>query len=185
MTVWNTGVYPLNPMAEDALPTLRLPDGESPRHRTTTVWRDGPPHHTGRTRRRIGWLLGRVALVLLMAAAIGVIVWQRNTPELAVTQVTVSARPTELRCDGSATVVAVVTTNGAAGSIRYRWVRSDGTDSGELRQTVRAGQEHVSLPMRWTFHGRGTDKARVVVDILTPTAHTASASFTYRCSEGL
>ncbi|MGW3151690.1 hypothetical protein ACWDG1_45240 [Streptomyces sp. NPDC001177] len=180
-TVWNTGVYPLNPVTEDAMQTLRLPDEEPSHHRGTAVWRDGPPHHTGRTPRRTGRPLVWVALVLLVAAAIGVILWQRNTPELAVTQVTVSARPTELRCDGSATVVAVATTNGAAGSIRYRWVRNDGTDSGELRQTVRAGQERLSLPMRWTFHGRGTHKARVVVDILTPTAHTASASFTYRC----
>lgn len=180
VTVWNTGVYRVSPAAEDALPTLRLPEGELPLDRTTTVWRDGPPHHRG-SRRSTGRLLRRTALVLLTVAAVGVILWQRETPELAVTQVMVSARPTELRCDRSATVVAVVTTNGAAGSIRYRWVRSDGTDSGELRQTVGAGQREVRLSMYWTFHGRGTRKASAVVDILTPTAHTASTAFTYRC----
>ncbi|MFK4149315.1 hypothetical protein [Streptomyces sp. NPDC004065] len=182
VTVWNTGVHPMGPMPEQATPTLRLPEQEAFDDRTSTVWRHGPRQGAGRFRRRTGRLPRWTALVLLIAAVAGVILWQRDTPDLAVTQVTVSVRPAELPCDRTAAVVAVVTTNGAAGTIRYRWVRSDGTDSGSLRQNVRAGQEEVRLPMKWTFHGRGTHKARAVVDILTPTAHTASASFTYRCA---
>lgn len=181
VTVWNTGVFPTSRVADDPLSTLHLPKVEFAHDRTTTVWRGGLPLHTERSQRRTGRLLSWMALVLLMAAAVGVILWQRDEPGLAVTEVTVRARPTELQCDRSATVVAVVTTNGSAGSIRYRWVRSDGTDSGELRQIVRAGQGEVRLSMYWTFHGRGTQRARAVVDVLTPTAHTASASLTYRC----
>ncbi|MFD7614980.1 hypothetical protein [Streptomyces sp. NPDC059828] len=179
--MWTTGVYPVGPAPDQVLPTLPLPESGLPPDRTTTVWRDGslkrPRRPQRRTRRWLGW----TALGLLLTAVAGVILWQRDTAELAITQVTVSARPTELGCDRAATVVAVITTNGAAGTIRYQWIRSDGTTSGELRQTVRDGQGEVTLPMHWTFHGKGTREARAVVGILTPTAHTASTSFTYRC----
>ncbi|MEU2158319.1 hypothetical protein ABZ532_25470 [Streptomyces sp. NPDC019396] len=180
-TVWNTGVYPVGPAPDHVLPTLPLPESELPPDRTTAVWRDGPIQRPRRPRRHTWRWPGWAALGLLLTAVAGVILWQRDTRELAITQVTVSAQPTELGCDRAATVVAVITTNGAAGTIRYQWIRSDGTTSGELRQTVRDGQGEVTLPMYWTFHGRGTREARAVVGVLTPTAHTASASFTYRC----
>ena len=102
--------------------------------------------------------------------------WRFVEPE-----VTVRAEPAELGCDGTAEVVATARTNGAPGVIRYRWLRSDGTVSGELTQSVSARQQEARLVLRWTFNGRGTQRAGAVVDILSPTPHTASAGFTYRC----
>ena len=37
----------------------------------------------------------------------------------------------------------------------YRWLRSDGQDSGELTETARRGERTVTVHLRWTVRGSG------------------------------
>ncbi|MEV4335098.1 hypothetical protein AB0K02_32100 [Streptomyces sp. NPDC049597] len=185
-TLWKTGLYPLSPPgAREQAPTVRLTDEEQASGTVvTTVWRGGPPAIPPRRRRRRARIRKRLLPVLLAAAVCAVLLSLRVPPERAatkVTEVTVRAEPAEVGCNGTAEVVAKARTNGAPGMIRYRWLRSDGTVSGELTQSVSAHQKEARLVLRWTFNGRGTQRASAVVDILSPTPHTASAAFTYRC----
>jgi hypothetical protein len=137
----------------------------------------GPP---GGGRRRAG--LRRYAL----AAAVLVVVlvflaWQRLGPDLAVRDVSVATESGAPGCDGTARVVAAVRTNGAGGTIDYRWLRSDGTRSGLLHEKVPAGRKQTRLRLLWTFHGQGTYRARAELRIVSPGARTAATSFTYVC----
>ncbi|MFJ9968331.1 hypothetical protein [Streptomyces avermitilis] len=192
VTVWRTGVYPVNPQpssAEAVTEVLPPVPGEPHGSRTTMVWRGEPVspassrrsrHRASRRARRVP--RGTVPVLLAVVLAAALMVWHsRPSAELAVTRVTVTARPAELGCGGTAEVMAVVSTNGAAGSLRYRWLRSDGTDSGELRERVPAGRRKVRLSMLWHFHGTGTHQAHTVIDILGSRPRSAATTFTYRC----
>ncbi|MBD0839481.1 MULTISPECIES: hypothetical protein [unclassified Streptomyces] len=119
------------------------------------------------------------ALVLLCVLAF--LAWQRLGPSVEVDAVTVTSRPAVLGCDGTADVVGVVRTNGRPGRLTYRWVRSDGTASGVLREEVVRGQKHARLHLLWTFEGPGQRTARAELQILSPTREAASARFTYAC----
>ncbi|MEV4919423.1 hypothetical protein AB0K47_21735 [Streptomyces tirandamycinicus] len=184
VTVWNTAVHVLNPLTTGD-PTMRLPDHDPAQDRLRAAWHGGgPARSTARSRRQARRCARWPVPAVLAVAAVAVLLWPRPSPELAVTGVTASVGAAEVPCGGSAMVVATVTTNGGTGTIRYRWIRSDGTDSGVLEQPVPPGREKVGLPLAWTFHGRGVHQARAVVDVLAPTSHTASVSFTYRCDGG-
>ncbi|MGW0697897.1 hypothetical protein ACWD0A_00825 [Streptomyces sp. NPDC002867] len=184
-TLWKTGLYPLSPPgAGGEAPTVLLTDEEEAGGAVTAVWRGGPQVIPPRRRRKGARIRRWVLPVLLAAAVTAVFLALRVLPEQAatkVTEVTVRVEPTEVGCNGTAEVVATARTNGAPGMIRYRWLRSDGTVSGELTQSVSAHQKEARLVLRWTFNGRGTQRAGAVVDILSPTPHTAKAAFTYRC----
>ncbi|MCZ4608225.1 hypothetical protein O3S80_31625 [Streptomyces sp. Lzd4kr] len=120
-------------------------------------------------------------MTVLVAAAAGAIHWQRSARDLTVTGVTVRTSHAKISCGAGVNVVADVSTNGESGVIRYRWIRSDGTTSAALRQSVRSEQRKVELPMTWTFSGRGTQRASAVIDILSPDSLTATTTFTYDC----
>lgn len=189
VTSWPTRVYPAKmPSTPAEAVTEALPPVQEkpPGSRTTMVWRGEPmgPPSSRRPRHRASRRVSRGTMpaLLAMVFAVALIVWHaRSSAELAVTRVTVTARPAELGCDGTADVVAVVSTNGAAGSLRYRWLRSDGTDSGEMRERVRAGRREVKLPMLWHFHGPGTHQAHTVIDLLGSRPRSATTTFTYHC----
>ncbi|MFC9842409.1 hypothetical protein ACFWFF_11455 [Streptomyces sp. NPDC060223] len=108
--------------------------------------------------------------------------WQHLSAPLSVTQVHVHTDRVRVGCEQTALVTALVRSEGGAGTIRYRWLRSDGNVSGVLRQSVADGEEQTVLPLRWTFHGHGTYDAVAVVEILSPTVYTSSVALTYRCS---
>ncbi|MFK4600370.1 hypothetical protein [Streptomyces pristinaespiralis] len=78
-------------------------------------------------------------------------------------------------------MVGLVRTDGRPGTLTYRWVRSDGTDSGLLRERVVRGQKQARLHLLWTFEGRGEYRAGAELRILSPSRHSAAARFTYRC----
>ncbi|MER7755403.1 hypothetical protein [Kitasatospora sp. NPDC097643] len=104
-------------------------------------------------------------------------------PPLALTGVAVTAEPaTGPTCGGTAAITASVATNGRAGTIRYHWLRSDGTSSGELSQPVQSGEDHVRLVLRWTFDGQGSMTATATVEILAPQRLSALTTFTYTCT---
>ena len=68
------------------------------------------------------------------------------------------------------------------GTLSYRWIRSDGTSSGVLREVVVRGQEQARLHLRWTFQGNGHRTARAELRILSPTRRTVTTQVTYDCS---
>ncbi|MEU6805203.1 hypothetical protein [Streptomyces neyagawaensis] len=119
------------------------------------------------------------AFVLLCVIAF--LAWQRLGPSVEVRTVAVKARPAALGCDETVDIVGLVTTDGRPGTLTYRWTRSDGTESGVLREVMVRGQTRARLHLLWTFEGKGRRTARVDLHILTPTDHKATKSFTYAC----
>ncbi|MEU0373704.1 hypothetical protein ABZ070_26270 [Streptomyces sp. NPDC006283] len=139
-----------------------------------------PPAGTDGGRRRRG--LRRYALAAaVLAAVLGFLAWQRYGPAVAVREVRVTTSPAGPGCDGTADVVGVVRTDGRPGTLTYYWVRSDGTSSGPLRERVARGQKQARLHLLWTFHGRGEYRAGAELWVTSPSRHTASAHFMYRC----
>ncbi|MFD7903601.1 hypothetical protein ACFV4G_15300 [Kitasatospora sp. NPDC059747] len=136
---------------------------------------DRQPKRPRRVRR---WLVP----VAVLLAVLALLFWRFHTTALAVTSVGVTTDPAGPGCGGTAVVTASVETNGGAGSIRYRWQRSDGTTSDELVQDVRSGTRHTDLVLRWTFDGQGSLQATATLQILSPGTRTATAAFPYHCS---
>ncbi|MFJ8078996.1 hypothetical protein ACIQ6Y_00005 [Streptomyces sp. NPDC096205] len=120
------------------------------------------------------------ALVLLCVLAF--LAWQRLGSSVEVRSVSVAARPAVLGCDTTSDIVARVTTDGSPGTLTYRWIRSDGTASGVLRETLARGQREARLHLRWTFEGEGHLTGQADLRLLTPTTHTVTAQVTYDCS---
>lgn len=117
----------------------------------------------------------------VLVAVLAFLAWQRYGPGLAVRDVTVRTSADGPGCDGTADVVGVVRTNGRPGTLTYRWVRSDGTTSGELKEKLTRGQKQARLHLLWTFHGKGRYQAAAELRITAPSAHSASARFVYTC----
>ncbi|MEV6651838.1 hypothetical protein [Streptomyces sp. NPDC051219] len=190
--------YPRHDAAPDAAPdrvegsVLRFGPGVTAvahhrhgRDSTATVWHGTLPGRTplppraGR-QRSAGLRRYSLAAVVLLAA-LAFLAWQRYGPTMAVRGVTVQTPPQSPSCDGTADITAVVKTDGRPGTLAYRWQRSDGTTSGELREGVSRGQREARLHLLWTFHGRGDYRARAELQITSPTRHTAATGFTYSC----
>ncbi|MFF8017911.1 hypothetical protein [Streptomyces sp. NPDC007929] len=119
--------------------------------------------------------------VLVVLCVLALLAWQRLGQPLRVGTITVTARPTALGCDGTAHIVALVTTNGRPGTLSYRWVRSDGTASDVLEEVTVRGQKRARLHLRWTFQGPGHHTARAELRLLSGTERTAATRFTYTC----
>ncbi|MGW6707401.1 hypothetical protein ACWGDE_21265 [Streptomyces sp. NPDC054956] len=131
-------------------------------------------------RRRSEWRRYTLAAVILLAV-LAYLCWQRYGPALEVREVAVTAGSEGPGCDATADVVAVVRTNGRAGTITYRWLRSDGTRSEQLTERVPSGRDEARLHLLWTFQGAGTYPAKAELQLISPTQQTAAAEFTYRC----
>ncbi|MGW6642282.1 hypothetical protein [Streptomyces iakyrus] len=130
---------------------------------------------------RVRWLRRHALPALVLVCVLAFLAWQRLGPPLRVNAVTVTARPTALDCDGTADLVGLVTTNGRPGTLSYRWIRSDGTASGVLKEELVRGQRQARLHLRWTFEGPGHRTARAELRILSGTARTATTGFAYDC----
>ncbi|MFJ4672656.1 prolipoprotein diacylglyceryl transferase [Kitasatospora purpeofusca] len=143
------------------------------------VWHGAAVSGTEPPRRRRAW---RWLLPLVLLAVLALLFWRFSTPALAVTGVGVSTDPAGPGCDSVAVVKAAVETNGGAGTLRYRWLRSDGTTSGEIDQEIGSGAHRTELVLRWSFEGRGTLAATATLEILAPGSRTAAVSFPYHCA---
>ncbi|MFD9220637.1 hypothetical protein ACFWDI_11645 [Streptomyces sp. NPDC060064] len=133
-----------------------------------------------RERRRGG--LRRYALAAtVLLAVLAFLAWQRYGPGLAVRDVAVQTAAEGPGCEGTADVVGVLETNGRPGTVTYRWVRSDGTESGLLREKMTRGQKQAHLHLLWTFRGRGEYRAGAELRIISPSRHTVAVQFRYRC----
>ncbi|MFJ4777759.1 hypothetical protein [Streptomyces sp. NPDC088762] len=128
-----------------------------------------------------GWRRYTLAAVVLLAV-LAYLGWQRFGPGVEVREVAVTTDPQGPACDAAADVVAVVRTDGRPGTLRYRWLRNDGTRSEELTERVPRGQREARLHLLWTFQGAGTYPAKAELELLSPARRTAAVEFTYRCS---
>jgi hypothetical protein len=147
------------------------------RQRTHLTLPAVPPPPAPRGRR-----LRRHALpALVLVCVLAFLAWQRLGPPLRVNTVTVTARPAALGCGGTADLVGLVTTNGRPGTLSYRWIRSDGTASGVLKEELVRGQRQARLHLRWTFEGPAHRTARAELRILSGTGRTATTGFAYDC----
>ncbi|MDQ0828427.1 hypothetical protein QF032_000271 [Streptomyces achromogenes] len=118
---------------------------------------------------------------LVLIGVIALLAWQRLGPSLEAGAVQVVARPAVVGCDDTADVVGLVATNGRPGTLSYRWVRSDGTASGVLREVVAGGQRQARLHLLWTFQGRSHYAARAELHLLSPVDRTVVTDLTYDC----
>ncbi|WP_441248536.1 hypothetical protein [Kitasatospora sp. McL0602] len=128
-------------------------------------------------RRRLGWLLP----LLVLLAVLGYLAWQSSAQALSVTAVSVRTDSAGPACNGTATVIGTLRTEGRAGTVSYRWRRSDGTVSADLAQPVPNGSHQTDVVLRWTFEGKGAMAATATLEVFSPDSRTASASFTYSC----
>ena len=143
---------------------------------TAAAWHGVPPRKPRRALLR-GWLLP----LLVLAVVIALLLWRQSGGRLSVSGVTAAAGTPSIGCDSTQTVTATLRTNGAAGTIVYRWVRSDGTVSDALRQTVGNGTKQVDVVLRWAFSGHGSMHALATIDVESPGTASAVASFAYNC----
>ena len=143
---------------------------------TAAAWHGIPPKKPRRALLR-GWLLP----LLVLVGVIILLLWQRIGGPLSVTGASASAGTPSIGCDSTEIVTATLHTNGDAGTIVYRWVRSDGTVSDELRQTVSKGTNQIHVVLRWAFTGHGSMHALATIDVESPGAASAVASFDYVC----
>jgi hypothetical protein len=93
----------------------------------------------------------------------------------------VSSSSSTVACGGTARLTGAFTTNGGAGDITYRWVRSDGTTSEQLHQAVGNGTKRVTVTLDWNFEGHGSLDATATLRVLSPGGASGAASFTYVC----
>ncbi|OXY89966.1 hypothetical protein BEK98_35870 [Streptomyces diastatochromogenes] len=149
-------------------------------HALRARWREVPvPAAQPPRRRRRGWLISTAVV-----ATAAVLLWLllRPTPAPAVVAVQVQAPAGTLHCGQTADLVGVVTTDGQAGPVTYRWLRGDGQDSGELVRTAHKGERRLRVHLRWTVRGpgrfRGTARLRIAHQ---RTPMEAKAGFTYVC----
>lgn len=137
------------------------------------------PPEPGRRKRRRGRL---VLPLLLLLAVLAWFAWDRYGRPVQVTGLSVrtdSARGPA--CDGTAVITGTVRTDGGSGTFRYRWRRSDGSDSGVLTQPVASGRQSTDVVLRWTFQGHGSMQASATLEIVGQGGGTASVEFPYTC----
>ncbi|WP_066363412.1 hypothetical protein [Herbidospora mongoliensis] len=156
------------------------------------IWRQGAatqhadptakPRRKPKPKRRTAWFSSLLICALLAAF----ILYLRMAPpaEMAVSKVSVSAPKKTQGCDAKTRIMAVVTTNGEAGTFKYVWDQSDGKKT-EGSQRVESGTTSVDLPLIWQVSGPGRFKGTATLRVLDHTPEgkpiTDKASFSYKC----
>ncbi|MEV5408710.1 hypothetical protein AB0K60_07715 [Thermopolyspora sp. NPDC052614] len=125
-----------------------------------------------------------LALILTGAVLAWLLIPRGGLTPLAVTKVDVRG-PKTLTCDKTARIIAVITTNGEAGSVRYQWRQSDGRVNKEQVQTVASGQTSTRVPLLWNVSGPGNRRFTATLRVLSPVPDgkrvEGKATFSYRC----
>lgn len=134
--------------------------------------------------------LAAVLVVLVVLVAAGVGAWWVTSddepadppgPALAVTAVTLTADPAAVECPrGEVSLVARITTNGAAGSLSVAWTLPDGTFGPSQSFAVTAGQETVEARLETTLTGAEPVVGDAAAEI-SPPGLRATARVAYRC----
>lgn len=202
-TLPNGAMAPVQPVTQSALPRPRpadvpgqprmvaapqdlvrygpgvpaAPPGARPAELTgARAWR-GAPSAPAPRRARVRQILGYALTVILLAAS-GVLFYLRfHHPPLQVTRVAI------VRSGGSACAVTVagqISTNGAAGTVIYRWLFPVGAPL-TLHQPVSAGQHAVNVQVTVEGGGRGMASQLVWLQVLRPGRRAASKDVLVRC----
>ncbi|HEX6469822.1 MAG TPA: hypothetical protein VF069_12060 [Streptosporangiaceae bacterium] len=165
---------------------MRFGPGVTPEDTDELVrtWRAGQGQ---RPRRRRGRARGAISALVTVAVVAGVLLWlllRGQGSGLEVTGLKVRAPQATQHCDTTVDVDGVLTTNGKSGQVSYRWLRSDGNESGVLSASVEKGRHEVTLPLHWTVTGQGKLHAVATLELLSPGAQRrASAAFDYLCRQ--
>jgi hypothetical protein len=159
------------------VPSAPPPDG------LAELWRAG---REAPRRRRRRLLRGLISASVTAALAVAVLLWlllRGQGDGLQVTAIRVQTPQQPQGCDATVDVTGILTTNGEAGRITYRWTRSDGHDSGLLHETVAAGKRDVTIHLSWVVRGPGQRRFTATLDLVEPkgTAAKASSAFGYSC----
>jgi hypothetical protein len=164
-------------------PGVPVPAATTDLSQAAAIWRGEaqPTDDDAARRRRRGRLMSWLLPILVLLAVLAILLWQRSGSSLTVTDAAVRATSQSLACDGTATITATIHTNGANGTITYRWRRSDGTESDILRQQTTKGPTDVHVVLLWSFHGHGSLNATATLEVLSPSQLSASATFAYSC----
>ena len=143
------------------------------------VWRGSqppaPPPRSARLRR-----LGGSALTVILLAASGVVLFLRfYHPPLDVTGAAVTQHTlADCRVD----VTGRVTTNGAAGTVTYRWLFEPGLQQATtLSQSLTSGQHAVDVMVAVEGSGQGSASQTAILQVLSPDRRTASTHVALSC----
>jgi hypothetical protein len=142
------------------------------------VWRGSPPPAPpprSQLRR-----LGGSALTVALLVASGVVLFLRfYHPPFQVTGAAITQHPLAgCRVD----VTGRVTTNGAAGTVIYRWLSRPGEQQATtLSQSVASGQHAVDVTVAVEGSGQGTASQTAILQVLSPDRRTASTHVTLNC----
>lgn len=162
-----------------------------PADRATAIWRgqeEPGPGASGATTVRTARPRGQrwiapITVLILVIAIVAYFLWGKAPSSMTVTGVSVRTSSATVACSGQETLTGVIATDGGAGVLTFQWVRSDGTKSAVLDQTVNAGEKLTDVTLLWTFDGTGSLHATAVLNVLGPGApHSASVSFIYSCA---
>jgi hypothetical protein len=162
--------------------SLRFGPGVQPEDTSPLLekWRAGQ-----QPRRRRGWGRNLGGSLITIAVVGGVLLWlllRGQGSGLEITAFKVQAPRATQHCDATVDVVGVLTTNGKRGEISYRWLRSDGNESGVLSASADKDRREVTVPLHWTVTGQGKLHAVATLELLSPgDTRRASASFDYLC----
>ncbi|MFD5408952.1 hypothetical protein [Streptomyces nojiriensis] len=148
-------------------------------HGTLAEPSGGP--YTDAAKPRRGVLRGWPVVAGAALAAVLLLIRQQAGDPLSVTGVTVRPGSSAAGCDSVVTVLATIRSNGEAGTVSYRWRRSDGTVTSPVRQRIAPRARLTEVSLQWAFHGPGSLQATAVLEVLSPNPARAEATFTYSC----
>ena len=144
-----------------------------------TIWRTGRLPESSHRPVRIRRLLSTALTVVLLAASAVIFYLRFHHAPFNVTGVTIS-RQKHTVCE--VIVTGQIVTDGAAGTISYRWLYPPGqTPSQSLSQSVISGQKAVYVSIAIRGQGQGTASQTVILQVLGPDAKSASAGVTVSC----
>jgi hypothetical protein len=143
------------------------------------VWSGGPPPVPPKRSSRLRRVGGTALTVLLLAVSAVVLFLRFYHPPFQVTGAAITQHTTTgCRVD----VTGRITTNGAAGTVAYRWLFKPGGQQGTtLRQSVTSGQHAVDVTAAVQGSGSGTASRTAILQVLSPGQRTASAHVTLSC----
>jgi hypothetical protein len=145
------------------------------------VWRgNSPPPPSPSPRSARLRRLGGSALTAILLIASGVVLFLRfYHPPLHVTGAAITQRTlTGCRID----VTGRVTTNGASGTVTYRWLFEPGRrQATTLNQSVTSGQHAVGVTVAVDGSGQGSASQTAILQVLGPDRRTASARVALTC----
>lgn len=143
------------------------------------------PVPTTQQRRQLPWrVLSGALIAVALAALAGLWLPGRSPTGLEISEVTVTATPTEGRCpEGVFRLVATLTTNGQAGTVRLEWVQPDGKVAPSTQVRVPKGSTVATAALTLRITGQRDVTGRASVRVLDPTRQQAeSPSLRYTCS---